>query len=361
MEFLTALILPTMTNILKIFIPSVVSFLVGIVLTPVATHFFYKYRMWRRVARIDNLPKEGGFANIHDTKAEVSTPRTGGMIIWIAVIVTVCIFFIVDAVFMNQASSKLYFISRSQTVLPLGALILASLVGLGDDFLQIFGTGKWSTDPIVLRFIKIGIILALGLGIGWWFFAKLGISTLYIPWYGTIALGYLFIPFFIIVMLAVFSSSVIDGIDGLSGGVLASIFFAYTLISFFHNQINLSAFCAVVTGAILAFLWFNIPPARFYMGESGMIGLTVTLSVIAFLTDTVLLIPVIAFPLFITSLSVILQMLSRKFRNGKKVFLFAPLHHHFEALGWPKYKVTMRYWIVSIITAIIGVIISLVS
>jgi len=123
----------------------------------------------------------------------------------------------------------------------------------------------------------------------------------------------------------------------------------------------LAVFCAVVAGSILSFLWFNIPPARFYMGETGMIGLTVTLSVIAFLTNTVLLLPIIAFPLFITSLSDIMQMASRRLRNGRKIFLFAPLHHHFEALGWPKYKVTMRYWIVGTITAILGVIISMID
>jgi phospho-N-acetylmuramoyl-pentapeptide-transferase len=117
----------------------------------------------------------------------------------------------------------------------------------------------------------------------------------------------------------------------------------------------------VITGGILVFLWFNIPPARFYMGETGMMGLTVTISVVAFLTDTVLLLPIIAFPLFMTSLSVLIQMFSRKFRNGKKVFLFAPLHHHFEAMGWPKYKVVMRYWVVSIITSILGVILYIVS
>ena len=162
-------------------------------------------------------------------------------------------------------------------------------------------------------------------------------------------------------MISLWSTSVIDGVDGLSGGVLASIFTAYTLISYFNGQPQIATFCAVITGATLAFLWFNIPPARFYMGESGMIGLTVTLSVISFLTNTVLLLPIIAFPLFITSLSNVIQIGSRKLRNGKKVFLYAPLHHHFEALGWPKYKVTMRYWIVGIIMAMIGVIIALIS
>lgn len=352
-----------MNNILKIFIPAVSSFIIGILMTPIATHYFYKYKMWRRVLRTENLPEstKTGFQKIHDGQAEVSTPRTGGMIVWLSVIVIIFFFGIMNIISPSNITSKLYFISRGQTLLPLFALIMASLIGLMDDFIQIFGGSKWTTDPTVLRFVKVFIIISLGIIIGWWFYSKLGISILYIPWYGFINLGFLFIPFFILIMLAVFSSSVIDGIDGLSGGVMASIFFAYSLIAFFHNQIDLSVFCGVITGSILAFLWFNIPPARFYMGESGMIGLTVTLSVIAFLTNTVLLLPIIAFPLCVTSLSNIIQMLSRRFRNGKKVFLFAPLHHHFEALGWPKYKVTMRYWIVSIITAVVGVIISLIS
>lgn len=349
-----------MTNALKIFIPAIISFVVGILLTPIATHYFYKYKMWRRVSRSANVP-QGAFHTIHDEASELTTPRTGGIIIWVAVLVTIFIFALLDTTLSNDITHKLYFLSRNQTVLPLFSLLIASLIGLSDDFLQIFGTGRWTTDPLILRYIKIGIILLLGLVIGWWFFVKLGISHLYIPWFGYIQLGYMFIPFFILIMLGVWSTSVIDGVDGLSGGVLSAVFGAYTLISFFNNQIDLATFCAVITGGTLAFLWFNIPPARFYMGETGMIGLTVTLSVVAFLTDTVLLLPVIAFPLFITALSDIIQMASRRYRHGKKVFLFAPLHHHFEALGWPKYKVTMRYWIVGIMTAIIGVILSIID
>lgn len=349
-----------MTNALKIFLPATVSFIVGILLTPIATHYFYKYKMWRKASRNNNV-EQGQFQKIHDEVSELSTPRTGGMIIWISVIITIFIFSLLNLLFNNVMTNKMQFISRNQTLLPLFTLIIASLIGLGDDFLQIFGKGKWMTDPIKLRYIKIGIIVVLGIVISWWFFFKLGISDIYIPWYGAVGLGYIFIPFFILIMLGVWSSSIIDGVDGLSGGVLASIFASYTLIAFFNNQIDLAAFCGVLTGGLLAFLWFNIPPARFYMGETGMIGLTVTLAVVAFLTDTVLLLPIIAFPLFITSVSTIIQMASRRWRNGKKIFLFAPLHHHFEALGWPKYKVTMRYWIVGIITAVIGVIISLVS
>lgn len=348
-----------MSNAIKILLPASISFIVGILITPVATHYFYKYKMWRKISRKNNVPVVS-FDKIHNEKEELSTPRTGGIIIWFSVIVTIFIIGLIDIIFQNNLSSKLYFISRNQTLLPLFTLIVASLVGLGDDFIQIFGKGKWTTDPIILRYIKVSIIILLGLIIGWWFFVKLGISNLYIPWFGFVNLGYVFIPFFILIMISLWSSSVIDGIDGLSGGVLSSIFAAYTLIAFFHNQIDIAAFCAVITGGTLAFLWFNIPPARFYMGETGMIGLTVTLAVISFMTDTVLLLPIIAFPLFITSVSNLIQMSARKYFH-KKVFLFAPLHHHFEALGWPKYKVTMRYWVAGLITAIIGVIISIIS
>jgi phospho-N-acetylmuramoyl-pentapeptide-transferase len=174
-------------------------------------------------------------------------------------------------------------------------------------------------------------------------------------------LGFMFIPFFVIIMLAVFSTSVIDGIDGLSGGVMASIFTGYSVIAFVHDQVDISALCAVIAGGILAFLWFNIPPARFYMSETGMVGLTVTLSVIAFLTDTVLLLPIIAFPLVVTSLSVIIQIFTYKYCNKKRFFKVAPLHHHFEAIGWSKEKVVMRYWIISVVCSISGVILALVS
>lgn len=348
-----------MTNAIKILLPAAVSFITGILLTPIATHYFYKYKLWRRTSRNES-GTTADFQKINDG-AELKTPRVGGMIVWLSVVITIFIFGILHFFFNTQATDKLYFVSRNQTILPLFALIVASIIGLGDDFLQIFGQGKWMRDPIFLRYIKIGIIIFLGLIIGYWFFAKLGISSIYIPVIGFVELGLLFIPFFILVMFGVFSASVIDGIDGLSGGVIASIFMSFTLIAFFKHQIDLATLCAVITGATLAFLWFNIPPARFYMGETGMIGLTVTISVVAFLTNTVLLLPIIAFPLFITSLSTIVQILSRRFRNGKKVFLVAPLHHHFEALGWPKYKVTMRYWIVGIICAIVGVIISLLG
>jgi phospho-N-acetylmuramoyl-pentapeptide-transferase len=139
------------------------------------------------------------------------------------------------------------------------------------------------------------------------------------------------------------------------------VFTAYAVIAFVHNQIDIAALCAVIAGGTLAFLWFNVPPARFYMGETGILGLTVTLSVIAFLTNTVMILPIIALPLVATSLSVVIQTISYKRFNKHRVFRVAPLHHHFEALGWSREKVVMRYWIISVVCAIVGVIVALVS
>jgi len=349
-------------NLLKISIPTVFAFFLAIFLTPTATHFFYKYKMWKKKARSrDTTSIE--FKSIHHAKekAEISVPCVGGIIIWSSVLITTFLFFLISVIFPNNFFLEINFFSRAQTLLPLGILILGSIVGLIDDILEITGKSRITRNSAWYTKAKIIVIVLCGLIAGSWFFYKLGMTSIHIPFDGFLYLGILIIPFFIIVALATFSSGVIDGIDGLSGGVLASIFAAYSVIAYANNQIDLAAFSGVITGATLAFLWFNIPPARFYMGETGIMGLTLTLAAFSFLTDSVLILPIIAMPLVITSFSVIIQLISKKTRGGKKIFKVAPLHHHFEALGWPSYKVTMRYWVFSIIFAIIGVILVIIS
>jgi phospho-N-acetylmuramoyl-pentapeptide-transferase len=351
-----------MINVIKVVLPSVLTFFLGVLITPFFTNIFYKYKMWKKCPRTESGDiTNGHFSKIHNTKGELSTPRVGGVIIWVSVLLTVLIIYLSSFFFPSDLTQKLNFFSRSQTLVPLATLILASLIGLVDDGLQISGKGSYARDSIVYRRIKIVSISLIGLAIGLWFYFKLGATTIHVPFWYDIDLGWMFIPFFIIIMLAVFSTSVIDGIDGLSGGVMTSIFTAYAVIAFIQNQIDISALCAVIAGGTLAFLWFNIPPARFYIGETGMLGLTVTLSVIAFMTNSVLLLPIIALPLVITSLSVIIQIVSYKYFNKHRVFKVSPLHHHFEAIGWSKEKIVMRYWIISVVFAIVGVILVLVS
>ncbi|HRH26828.1 MAG TPA: hypothetical protein PLZ99_01565 [Parcubacteria group bacterium] len=351
-----------MIDVIKVVVPSVLSFLIGISITPFFTNIFYKYKMWKKSARTEAGDiTNNDFGKIHNTSEEVSTPRIGGVIIWVSVLFTMLVVYLLSVFFQSDLTEKLNFWSRSQTYVPIGALILASLIGLADDLLQIFGKGFYAKDPLIYRKVKIVCITLIGLGISYWFYDKLEFTSIHIPFGGELQLGLWFIPFFIVVMLGVFSSSVIDGMDGLSGGVMSVIFTAYSLIAFANNQIDISVLCAVIAGATLAFLWFNIPPARFYMGETGILGLTVTLSVIAFLTNSVLVLPLIALPLVATSLSVVIQITSYKYFNKHRVFKVAPLHHHFEALGWPRTKIVMRYWVISLVCAISGVIVSLIS
>lgn len=356
-------------DILKIIGPTVLTFFIGIFITPFFTRYFYKYKMWKKSARTENLDGVSDtFAKIHNTEHEVSTPRTGGMIIWVSVFLTVAVIFTLSRLFpfglfggAESIFNQLNFFSRSQTVVPLGAFFLAALIGLFDDLLQIFGQGSYARDPLIYRKIKILFVTLIALAIALWFHYKLDFVSIHVPFDGTLMLGLWFIPLFMIVTLATFSTSVIDGIDGLAGGVFASSFTAFAAIAFLGNQYDISALAGAIAGGILAFLWFNVPPARFYMGESGALSLTVVLAVIAFLTDSVLLLPIIALPLVMTSLSVIIQVNAYKLFNKHRVFKVAPLHHHFQALGWPREKVVMRYWIVSVICAITGVILYVVS
>ncbi len=354
-------------DILKIIVPTVLTFSIGIAITPFFTRYFYKYKMWKKSARIHSDTSEA-FSAIHNTEHEVSTPRLGGVIIWVSVFAAVAVIFVLSRLFPlglfggeQSIFYQLNFFSRSQTVVPLGAFFLAALIGLFDDLLQIFGQGSYARDPLVYRKIKILFITLIGVSLALWFYYKLDFVSIHVPFVGEWFLGLWFIPLFVVVMLATFSTSVIDGLDGLAGGVLAACFTAFAAIAFLGNQYDISALSGAIAGAIMAFLWFNVPPARFYMGESGIVALTVVLSVIAFLTDSVLLLPIIGLPLVATSASVIIQTKVYKYCGHRRVFKVAPLHHHFQALGWPREKVVMRYWIVSVVCAITGVILYIVS
>ncbi len=283
-------------NILKVFGLSSFTFFLAMFFTPALTHFLYKHKMWKKSARIKALG--GGeakiFHELHKDK-EVGTPRMGGVLIWFSVFVVAFIFLILAKLFPSYTTEKINFLSRGQTWLPLFTLVSASLVGLVDDILQIFGKGKYIAGGLSLT-KRIVLVLLIGSIGAYWFYAKLEMSSVIIPFWGEFNLGWLFIPLFIVTMLAMFSGGVIDGLDGLSGGIFAAMFSAYGGIAFFQNQIDLAAFCGVVAGGILAFLWFNIPPARFYMGETGVLGLTTALTVVAFLTKSPAVLLIIAFP-----------------------------------------------------------------
>ena len=361
----------TTTNIIKIFTLGSLSFIIAFWLAPILIHFLYKYKLWRKEVRNKTIDgKEVPIFQKFHSEGEKSIPRLGGLLIWTVPLILAVLFFLLAKTDI-WVFQKLNFLCRAQTWLPFFALISASLVGLLDDILQIKGKGKYLGGGLSFRY-RLALIILIGLIGGWWFSAKLGWVTFHIPGNGDIFLGSplsidnfllgspLYILLFVIVMLACWSGGVINGLDGLAGGVFASIFAAFAGISLFQGQIDLASFCAVIGGVLLAFLWFNIPPARFYMGETGMMGLCTALTVVAILTDSVLVLPIIGFLLAIESGSVILQLISKKLFH-KKIFLAAPLHHHFEAKGWPHYKVAMRFWVIGAVMVIIGLAIRLLG
>jgi phospho-N-acetylmuramoyl-pentapeptide-transferase len=346
-------------EVLRIFLPALFAFLFGIGLTPLLTHFLYTYRFWKKRAgkiALDGSPAET-FNQLHQTR-EVGTPRGGGILVWGSVVATAILLSML-AYFFPDSFQNLTFISRQQTWLPLAALIVGALVGFIDDLWEVKGHGG-----LRLRY-RLAVVIAVSLLCAWWFYAKLDVSSVSFPFLDhPLQLGILFIPAFVAVALSLYAGSIIDGIDGLSGGIYASIFSAYAGIAFFQAQLDIAGFCAAVVGGLLAFLWFNIPPARFYLSETGTMGISLALTAVVFLTDTrgegvgVAVLPIIAFPLVFTVLSVLLQLISKKIFK-KKLFRVAPLHHHFEAIGWPAYKVVMRYWVVAVVCAIIGLSIAL--
>ena len=357
-----------MIDLVKVILPAVLAFGVGIMFTPILTHYLYHFKAWKKKGGKNALDgKEAAvFNSIHKEK-EVGTPRMGGIVIWFSSAAVIFFLALLTLIFPdNQTVAKIDFFSRDQTWIPFTAMIIGALVGLVDDLLEVSGKGKYMAGGLSFR-NRISAVALLGLMCGLWFYYQLGVTHLGMPGVvGDIEVGWLIVPIFILVMVAVYSSGVIDGIDGLAGGVFATIFASYAIIAFSLNQINLAAFCAMVTGAILAFLWFNIPPARFYMSETGTMALTVALSIVVFMTDSlgggygVLVLPVVAFPLVLTSASVIIQIVSKKVLS-KKVFRVAPVHHHFEALGWPPYKVVMRFWVISVVFAMLGVILGTIG
>lgn len=348
-------------NLIKVMIPAVVAFTVGIAITPIITHYLYKYKAWKKVSGKVALDGTEAvvFNSLHSSK-EQTAPRMGGLVIVCASIITVLGILITAKVFPNDFTTKLNFFSRNQTWIPFITLIAGAIVGFIDDFLQIRGTNGLSLKR---RLVFVTVLSAL---IGWWFYDKLAITSIDVPFGGALQIGWGVIPLFIVISLAIYASGVIDGIDGLSGGVFAMIFIAYSVIALSQHQVNLAAFSAMLVGAILAFLWFNIPPARFFMTETGSMALTLTLATIVFMTDSlgngigISALPVIGFLLVATVASNIIQTISKKFFH-KKVFLVAPLHHHFEAIGWSREKITMRYWILGAIFAFFGVIFALLG
>ncbi len=344
--------MPDIFYISRILTLAAISFVIALAWTPILVRFLERKQFGKQI-RNNGAPI---FTKLH--KKKEGTPTMGGILIWGTVLFLTLLFWVLSQMF-DGFFENLNFLTRKETLLPLGALVASALVGLGDDLLGIFKIGPNGGGlRMKHRLLMYTLIAVFG---AWWFFWKLEWDLVHVPFVGDFNIGWWYILVFVFVLVATsFSINETNGLDGLAEGILLIGFAAYGMIAFGQGKMNLAAFCGVILGALVAFLWFNIYPARFFMGDTGAMSLGITIGIIAMLTNFFLLLPLILFIPVIESASVIIQVISKKLR-GKKVFLSAPIHHHFEAKGWHETTITMRFWIINGVMAAVGLILVFVE
>lgn len=328
--------------LLRTFVLSVVAFSIAMLLTPLYTFVAYRFKFWKR-QRTESTTGEilKIFTKLHANKFKRNIPTMAGAVFVISIaFVTLC-----------------FNLDRAETWLPLAALIGGALVGLLDDIINIRGLGKGVAG--LRSQIKFLMITAIGVGLGWYCFSNLGVTAVTIPFVGEWNLGWLFVPLFAFVVVATGNAvNISDGLDGLAGGLAAIAFGSFGVIALMQGNGLLAGFCFTVVGALLSYLWFNIYPARFFMGDVGSFALGTSLGVVAMLTDSLFLLPIIGLLFVIEAGSSLIQIFSKKVFK-RKIFISAPIHHHLEAIGWPETKVTMRFWVIAAVTSFIGVMLAI--
>ena len=325
----------------RTFLLSLGAFVLAMLLTPIYTFLAYRFKFWKKQRTADIGGAElKVFTKLHANKFKRNIPTMAGMVFVLAIVV-VTFFFNLD---------------RQETWLPLAALLGGAFVGLLDDIINLRGKGGGAAG--LRSSLKFLMITAIGLGLGWYFFEKLGVTAVTVPFVGELALGWLIIPLFAFAVVAAGNAVTIsDGLDGLAGGLAAIAFGGFGIIALLQGTPLIAGFCFTVVGALLSYLWFNIYPARFFMGDVGSFALGTSLGVVAMLTDSLLLLPIIGLLFVVEAGSSLIQIFSKKVFK-KKIFISAPIHHHLEAIGWPETKVTMRFWVIAAVCSFVGVMLA---
>ena len=342
-------------EIVRVLLLSAVAFVLAFAWAPLLTKWLRGFKMGKSIRTMGDAPV---FARLHAKKS--GTPTMGGLLIWVTVFfLAVVLAQITPYLPEGSMLARLNFLSRSETWLPMGALVASAIVGFIDDYFNVKGIGpKGGGLRMRHRLMIYALIAIVG---AWWFRVKLDWDILHVPFVGDFNIGIWYVPFFIFVIVATsFSVNEADGLDGLAGGTLMTSFGAFAIIAFAQGHYDLAVFCGVILGALLAFLWFNIHPAAFFMGDTGAMSLGVTLGIVALLTNSALYLPIIGFVFVLESLSVFAQIFSKRVLK-KKFLKSAPFHHHLEAIGWPEPQIVMRLWVVSIVFASIGVSLALLD
>ena len=324
------------------FLLSIGSFLLAMALTPVYTYFAYRFKFWKKQRSTSTLGDTlQVFTKLHAKKFTRNIPTMAGMIGVVSIAVITLVF--------NW--------DRAETYLPLAALIGGAGVGLLDDMINIRGQGKGVAG--LRSSLKFAMITVMAIVLGWFFYSKLQYDSIHIPFVGDWQVGVWIIAIFVFAVVATGNAvNISDGLDGLAGGLLALSFGTFGIIALLQGHLKIAGFCFTVVGALLSYLWFNIYPARFFMGDVGSFAFGTSLGVVAMLTNTLFLLPIIGILFVIEAGSSLLQITSKKLFH-RKIFISAPVHHHLEAIGWPETKVTMRFWVIGCVAAVLGLLLAL--
>lgn len=340
-------------KLIEVFGWGAISFLVTLLLTPAFLRLAYRFKLGKQIRDVSMDGKAATmFHELHAKKS--GTPTMGGVVMWGSVVIVILISRLMAL--LGWLPNSL--LSRGEVYLPLFTLVAVGILGAVDDLFNVFqvGGGKGiKAKPKFLLLTAFAIVGAL------WFYYKLGFSSIHIPRVGDFSIGWWYIPLFILVIVATSNAvNITDGLDGLAGGLLIFAFIAFGAIAYAKGLTMLALFCGILIGTLLAFLWNNVPPALFYMGDTGALAFGATLGVIAMMTNSLVVLLIVGGVFIAETLSVIIQLVSKKL-FGKKVFLIAPIHHHFEKKGWGESKVTMRFWIIGGMLSVVGLIIGLIG
>lgn len=351
-----------MSNLVFILTALVFSFVLTFILLPWGISLLQNLKFGKQIRSEWLIWKATEFAKMHEWKR--GTPTMG----WIFILFSVAIITVFSLLIqlLNPETRAQFYMNfnhslweRKETYIPLFTLFSVGLIGLIDDYLNI--RWIWRTKWLSARVKMISLVI-FALIWAYWFHFKLDYDEIHVPFLWGVSIYYLYIPLFILIFISAANSvNITDGLDWLAGWLLLFQYTAYGFISYSKELYILSAFCLIIAWALMAFLWFNIHPAKVFMGDVGSLSLWATLAVIAMMTDTLLAFIIMSSIFILETLSVIIQMTSKKLRNGKKIFRVAPFHHHLEAIWWQEETIVMRLWLVGMVLAVAWVIISVLG
>lgn len=342
-----------------IFTYGIITFVIWLTVMPYFIEYVIRLKLWKQIREEATIGKATEFSKLHKQKAWTPTMW------WAAIIWVVMVMVIVSFILQNFGIITNSLLNQKETYLSVFTLLSVWILGWIDDFMNIkwIGRTKW----LSARFKMLWLIIFATLW-AWWFYWKLWwnvvddlwnyVRTLAVPFIWDIQLGWLFIPFFIFIIIAASNSvNITDWLDGLAWWLLLFAYSVYAYITYDQWLFLLSTLCIVIIWALLAFLWYNVKPAKIYMWDVWSLALGANLWIMAMLTNTVFIFIIISAIFIFETLSVVIQLTSKKFRNGKKIFRIAPFHHHLEAIWWSEENVVFRLWLVGIVLSAFWIII----